>query len=572
MMSSSGERLACAGFEVEQGIIVAGNGTGLNYLLLAAEQWLEAHVEVVNRLNVFPVPDGDTGTNMLLTMRSALAHVDQAPNQAVGTVAAAAAHGALMGARGNSGVILSQFFQGIAQRLAGQVSLTAKDWAGACQVGVDWAYQSVASPVEGTILTVARAAAEAAARYVEKNDLDLGRLLREMVTAAKIAQANTPHLLPVLKEVGVTDAGGQGLVYILEGGLRFLSDEPVALDLVVNDQTGGPPTLAMAEENLGYDVQFLIQRQGLQAEEIRTHIDRMGWSTVVVGEGDLVRVHLHTHDPGEPLSYGASRGLISDVVIENLTEQARGFVNDQSILNPAQVPTAAGSRSIATVSNQPATNVGLVAVVPGNGLAQIFKSLGVSQIVLGGQRTNPSPQELFDAVGQVSAGNVLILPNNQNVIPAAGQVQKLSDKIVKVVLTETVPQGIAALLAFNNQADVETNHRSMSEAARNVQTIEVTRAGRDSSVNGFEIKIGDVIGLLDNELVSVKPDYDETVLDIAAKIDIETYDIFTIYFGRECSSAQAEALAKKVSRLYPELEIELYRGGQPHYQYIISLE
>jgi dihydroxyacetone kinase-like predicted kinase len=216
--------------------------------------------------------------------------------------------------------------------------------------------------------------------------------------------------------------------------------------------------------------------------------------------------------------------------------------------------------------------VGLVAVVPGDGLARIFRSLGTSQIVLGGQRPNPSPQDLLDAVRQAPAEAVLILPNNRNIMLAAGQVQKLSDKTVKVLSTETVPQGIAALLTFNDQADVDTNHRAMTEAARQVRTIEVARAGRDTSINGFEIKRGEVVGWLDNEVVSVQPDYDGAVLDIAVKIDIEMYDIFTLYFGRECSSAQAEVLAEKVSRLYPELEIELHRGGQPHYHYIISLE
>ncbi len=554
------QNLTEQGFYVEENVLVAASGIGLENLLRAGQQWLETHVSLVNNLNVFPVPDGDTGTNMLLTLRAAAEQMDRTAGRDVSTIAQAAAHGALMGARGNSGVILSQFLQGMALGLADKTFFTAVDLTQAVELGVVRAYQSVIEPVEGTILTVARAAAEAAGRCAGDSD-DLVVILSEMVAAAKAALSSTPELLPILKEAGVVDAGGQGLVYILEGGLRWLQDAPLDDDLAGQIVPGLQSTLGVDEQAYGYDVQFLIQGDRLDVEQIRAEVNRMGQSVLVVGDEQLVKVHVHTPDPGAPISYATRLGVISQVVVEDLTGQAREFVRERAVTN-------ADKKSV----SGPKTDIGLVTVSPGQGLTEIFRSLGVSRVLMGGQVHNPSTQDLLEVVNQVEAAHVLILPNNGNVILAAQQVSSLSDKWVRVIPTKTIPQGIAALLAFNYQVDLETNERRMLEAARQVQSLEVTRAVRASRLNGLTIQSGDVIGLLNNELISFGQTYDEVVIDLLRKIELDSYEILTIYFGQDASLNQAETLAEKINTLFPELEVEIHSGGQPHYQYILSLE
>lgn len=553
------------GFEVKDNAIVACNGIGLKHLLEAGQQWLDVHINVVNSLNVFPVPDGDTGTNMALTMRSVLKQLDDAADHEVGTIAGAAAHGALMGARGNSGVILSQFLQGLANGLAGQTTFTAQAFARAALSGVEQAYQSVVEPVEGTILTVARSAAEAAHASAQADE-DLLTLFIDMVEQAKIAQANTPELLPVLKEAGVTDSGGQGLVYILEGGLRFLKQEPINLD--PEGETIPQKRLYVDghndEDDYGYDVQFLIEGDHLDIAEIRAEIDRLGWSTLVVGEDNLVKVHVHTTDPGQPISCGVKYGIISDVVVENMGEQAKAFRDSSPEDSSAFLvgPDKAGE----------VTDIATVAVVPGTGFARIFQSLGISCVLSGGQSMNPSTQELLEAINQVQADKVLILPNNSNIVLAAQQAESLCDKQVKVVPTKSLPQGVAALLSFNYQADLETNARRMLASAQQITTIEVTRAVRETSYNGFKVTSGDIIGLVNDELMSVGASDHQVVLDLLTKIELDLYEILTIYFGREISADQAGMLADRIESQYPDLEVEVHNGGQPHYHYIISLE
>lgn len=566
---ASNSNLSLPGFEVNHQGVLAGSGLGLKRMLQAGGQWLEAHRQVVNSLNVFPVPDGDTGTNMVLTMRSALAEAETVSDNRVETAAAAIAHGALMGARGNSGVILSQFLQGLALSLAGQENFTGEDLARAARQGVETAYQSVVNPVEGTILTVAREAAEAAQQSADANR-DLTVLLADMVAAAKAAEANTPELLPILKEAGVTDSGGQGLVYILEGSLRFLEGKPVEADSASSVTLLLPSTLTTEETPYGYDVQFLIQGERLNVEEIRAQVDRLGWSTLVVGNERTVKVHVHTQDPGIPLSYGASQGILLDVVVENMEVQAKKFAQERG--GGIHVPPLSLPSQLTDRLRDSMTTIGTVCVAPSQGLAHILQSLGANQIVLGGQTMNPSPQELLDAVAKIHGPDVLILPNNGNVVMAAQQAQKLADKNVRVVPTKTIPQGIAALLSLNYQVDLEANAERMLSAAQQVQTVEITRAVRDTSLSGFHIKSGDVMGLLNDELVSVGRDDDEVTLDVLAKVEAGTHEIITIYFGQECSPAKAGTLAEKIRALYPELEVEVHDGGQPYYHYIISLE
>lgn len=537
--------------------IVAGcGGQSLKRALQAARQWLEKHAAAVNALNVFPVPDGDTGTNMLLTMNAALVEIERSPDSSVSVIAQAVAHGALMGARGNSGVILSQILRGFARSLDGKEEFSARDFAEAAQEACDTAYQGVVKPVEGTILTVAREAAKAAQEAAERTD-DIVAVLAHVVEAAKATNALTPELLPVLKEAGVVDAGGQGLVYILEGGLRHLRGESVDIDTDMDAVVDLKSTLGAGEEGYGYDVQFLIKGASLKVDEIRRTIGAMGESTLVVGDSQFVKVHVHVRDPSIPIGYGVSQGVISDVIVENMEEQYQEFVM---------------GRARSTVATEEVTDTAVACVAPGEGLKRVFESLGASVIIWGGQTMNPSTQEIYTAIESVDAEKVLVLPNNSNVILAARQASELSSKHVIVVPTKTIPQGISALLAFNYQADIDTNAERMVQAASEIQTVEVTRAVRSTQINGVHVTEGDVIGLLNDQLVAAGGDYTDVVLDVLSQASIEDYEIATIYFGQDATQEEADALAEQIIEAYPNLEVEVHEGGQAHYRHILSLE
>jgi uncharacterized protein len=484
----------------------------------------------------------------------------------------------LMGARGNSGVILSQLLEGLASGLAGQDTFTTADLARAARIGVDKAYRSVLTPVEGTILTVARRVAEAAQANAAAN-LDLEVLLGQMVEAGRVAQAQTPDLLPVLKEAGVTDAGGQGLLYILEGAYRLLNGQPTEVDPAGQVAPGLRSSLGAEEESYGYDVQFLIQGEKLDVETIRARIGSMGWSTMAVGDEHRVKVHVHAADPGQPISYGAGLGVLSNVIVENMEVQARQFIRSHMLPAAGKVGGAL-------------TDTAIICVAPGRGLAEIFRSLGASEVLPGGQTINPSIQDLLEAVNRLEADNVLILPNNSNVILAAQQAQNLASKNVRVVATKTIPQGIAALLSFNYQADLESNVRLLSEASQKVDTVEITRSVRDTYFGDFSIAAGDIIGLLNETLVSVGQDYDQVVLDVLSRLAqngagptlrpdhslpdftrlAEKYELITIYFGQDRIQEQARRLADKINDVCPDMLVEIHEGGQFFYPYIISLE
>lgn len=541
------------------------DGQSLKRVLQAAGQWLEKHASVVNALNVFPVPDGDTGTNMLLTMNAALAEIQRSPEDSVSAIAHAVAHGALMGARGNSGVILSQILRGFARVLDGKPTFSVQEFAQAAQEACDTAYQGVVKPVEGTILTVAREAARAAQEAANRTD-NMVEVLAEVVETAKATNALTPELLPVLKQAGVVDAGGQGLVYILEGALRCLQGESVEVDAEMDAVVDLKSTLGAGEEGYGYDVQFLIRGESLNVDEIRKTIGAMGESTLVVGDPHIVKVHVHVHDPGVPISYGVRQGVISDVIVENMEEQYQEFVMGRA----TPVSPAGAGRS--TVATEEVTDIATVCVVPGDGLKRVYESLGASAIVHGGQTMNPSTQEILNAIDTVEAEKVLVLPNNSNVILAARQACNLSHKRAIVVPTKTIPQGISALLAFNYQADLETNAERMGRAASEIQTIEVTRAVRSTQVNGVDVTRGDVIGMLDDQLVAAGGDYTAVVLDALRQASAGECEVVTIYFGQDATEVEAYALADQIVETYPSLETEVHEGGQAHYRYILSLE
>jgi DAK2 domain fusion protein YloV len=537
------------------------SGQDLRDMFSAATSWLEKSVPDINALNVFPVPDGDCGTNMLLTMRSTLEEAYRAPDNNAGAVAQAMARGALMGARGNSGVILSQIFRGLAQGLEGRDSFSGKDFAQAFAKGSTVAYKALTRPVEGTILTVARDASTAAREASSKGD-DLVPIMEATVEAARESVAKTPTLLPILKQAGVVDAGGQGLFVLFEGALLHLRGDtevmevrrprvvPSAIPLV----SKFPQLMTEKEEPFGYCTEFVLQgNKKLNPDKIKKSLANEGQCLIVVGDENLVHIHIHTFDPGKVLRHATSLGTLHEIKIQNMDDQHKEYTE----MVKAQAPPP----EIATV-----------AVVAGDGLGQVFRSLGVSAIVPGGQTMNPSTREMLQAVEAVPQDKVIILTNNKNVVPAAKQVRGLTSKKVRVVATETVPQGVAALLAFNYDADLKTNTAAMEDSLSAVRTIEVTRAVRPAKIGNIKIVRRQAIGFMDGELKAVGDKPALVLLDVIKRSGTEKSEIVTVYYGKATRRSEAEEVVERIREKYPDLEVELVYGGQPHYNYIASVE
>jgi hypothetical protein len=542
------------------------DGQGLKRLVEASLAWLRYHQPAINALNVFPVPDGDTGTNMLLTMQSAWAEIQNSPEENAGKMASMIAHGALMGARGNSGVILSQLWRGLAHALEGKPTFSAADLPIATRAASETAYKGVIKPVEGTILTVSRAIADGAAEAQHDTE-DLTVILDRMVSYAKTAVANTPNQLEILKQAGVVDSGGQGLTVIIEGMLRFMRGESVrvdqALEAVVDLKVPENAEVDAGDvaQGYSYDVQCLITGKNMNVEEARKHISEMGLSTLVVGDTETIKVHVHVPRPSIVLAYAETIGRLHDVVVEDMAAQYQQFLLGRSS-HPVQAPTY----------NLKPGEIATLAVVPGMGLTRVFQSLGVTAIVPGGQTMNPSTQDFVQLLEALPTDRALILPNNGNVILAARQAVELSNKQVKVIPTKTIPQGIAALLAFNDQRDLEANASSMEAAAKRVQTGEITTATRSVEFNGIKVKEGQTIGLLNDELTCAGASIEEVAWQLLEQMEIEDLEIVTLYFGHDIQLAAAEKFGDAVRAKYPHLEVEVVEGGQPHYSYIISAE
>ena len=563
------------------------DGQDLKKALLVAAAWLEEHREAINALNVFPVPDGDTGSNMSATMQAAIRQIADSEETSAGVIASKLAHGALLGARGNSGVILSQTLRGLAQGLDKKDTFSAPDLAAALQEASRLAYRAVIKPVEGTILTVVRQSAEAAQRSAERGD-DLVGMLQEIVTAARQSVANTPELLPTLKQAGVVDSGGQGFCTILEGVWRYVRGEAGILDTMVaagsNNATAVvSPAAAIAqstapgtqpkkgrvtiEEEFGYEVVFLLRGERLDVEGIRqTIIDMGGVSTVVAGDEKMLKVHTHTQTPGKILDYGVSLGSLLDINIENLQEQSLTYAA------ASEAEHSAGSTEEVTQSPALHAEIATVAVVAGAGFEKVFRGLGVSAIIPGGQTMNPSTEEILAAVDTVDADKVIILPNNGNVILSAQQVPHLTSKEIYIVPADTMPQGIAALLGFNFDADFPTNCAAMTEAAKNIQTAEITTAVRSVFIGGVRVREGDFIGLINGNLTVAGQNMESVIQDTLQRMGMDRYEIVTLYYGEDVTLQQAEETAKRIKRWHSHLEIEVIDGGQPYYAYIFSAE
>ncbi len=553
------------------------DGEDLKGMVHAALLWLRQHQEAINTLNVFPVPDGDTGTNMTLTMDSAWKEIADEQENHVGRMASKLAHGALMGARGNSGVILSQIWRGFARGLDEKMQMNVDDLARAMRAAADTAYKGVVKPVEGTILTVVREVAEEVEEATDETD-DVSEVFERMLQRAKAAEARTPALLPVLREAGVVDSGGQGLVVILEGMWRHLNGLPLSesdrLERVVDLETApahphGPGELHF-DSDYPYDVQFVIVGQQMDIEEIRANIEAMGDCPLTVGDSETIKVHVHVPDPGVPISYGAKCGSLRDVVVEDMQAQYQEFISgrdEHPVMGPgAELQSRAGSQQVAA-------NIGVVAVAAGEGLSEVFRSLGASVIVEGGQTMNPSTAEILDAIDKVAADKVLILPNNKNILMAAEQAAEVSEeKDVAVVPTRSIPQGVSALLALDQQATLDGNVSAMLDMAKQILTCEVTRAIRDVEINNVEVSSGDIIGLMDDELVVGATSLREALLWLLAEADLEMRELVTLYYGESVNEEEAIEISEDLAEAYPDLEFEIVSGGQPHYPFIMSIE
>ena len=539
------------------------DGDDLRAMFSTATRLLERNVEGINALNVFPVPDGDTGTNMFLTLRSVVEGAGTVQGASAGDVAAAMARGALMGARGNSGVILSQFFKGVAVALDGASDFGAEELVTAYQEAREHAYKAVGDPVEGTMLTVITSVAEAA-----RGALALGCGVEEVCEAASAAArdsvARTPTMLSVLREAGVVDAGGQGLAVMLEGvrrsvkgevsdELEIAAPEPVGVEGAMG--TVSADFLVATELELyGYCTQFLVQGEQLDVEALRGKMNELADSTVVVGDETMVKVHVHTDDPGPLLSVAVSRGTVSQVNIQNMDEQHVEF-------SQARRQDASDAAAVA-----------VVAVASGVGLEVLFTSLGASGIVAGGDTMNPSVQELMAAVAGAPSDNVILLPNNRNIVPAALQAAENADKTVKVVPTKSIPQGVSAILCFNPERDLASNLSDMEEAGASIVTAEVTEAVRSATLNGVSVDPGQLIGLLEHELVAAGNDLADLIVSVLKKAEVSQGDLVTLYWGDQVTVDHADTVGGQVTAAFPGAEVELVDGGQPYYHCIMSIE
>ncbi len=536
------------------------SGQDLREIFVAATGWLEKSSTEIDALNVFPVPDGDTGTNMLLTMRSTVEEAYRAPDRSAAAVSQAMSKGALMGARGNSGVILSQILRGLAQSFAGKESFTAEDMVKGLQQSAAMAYKGLSNPVEGTMLTVIKDVAAAVQAQASGDGDDLISVMETAVNAAGESVANTPKLLQVLREAGVVDAGGQGLYVILDGVLRYLRGEMEQMrfrkpQIIVSEvhATKLPQMIAAEEVPYGYCTNLLVKGEGLDPDKLRKKLERKGQSLVVAGDESAARVHIHTPEPGEILQLVGKLGTIHEIAIRNMDEQHQDFLEMQK-------------------DRTPAVDMGIIAVVSGDGLTDVFNSLGVSATVSGGQTMNPSTKDLLQAVDSVSSDKVIILPNNKNIVATANQVQSLTEKKIEVVPAETIPQGVAALLAFDYEANLTTNVQIMKKAMSAVKSIEITRAVRSTKLGELKIKKKQPIGFLDGELIAVGNSTIDVLNQALAKLDLDKVEVITIYYGADTKPAEAEEVSSRIREQYPRLQIEVVRGGQPHYNYIVSVE
>ncbi len=529
-------------------------------MLIGAATNLENNKAMVDALNVFPVPDGDTGTNMNLTVQSAVKEISEVKEFDIEKIANAAAKGSLMGARGNSGVILSQLFRGFAKKLEGTVQIDSVILAEAFKSASDTAYKAVMKPVEGTILTVSRESAHKAMEICHDIE-DLELFFEEVIKEAKISLDNTPNLLPVLKQADVVDAGGKGLLCLLEGAYAVLKGIEIVKENTSDDikETLAEVSMFGSEDEIefAYCTEFMIKGSTKNYEQFLPFIVNRGDSIVCVGADDIIKVHIHTNDPGKILSKAVTFGELINVKIDNMKEQFRN-INSETNRN--------------NVANEKEKEFGAVAIGFGKGIQNVFYDLNVDHFIAGGQTMNPSTEDILEAVNKINARNIFVLPNNSNIILAAQQAKELSDKNLIVIPTKTIPQGISAMIAFNDENNAEDNEKNMLEAIGVVKTGQITYAVRDTSMNNLDIKKDDIIALLDGEIVNHGSYIESQTIELVEKMVTEDNFIVTIFYGEKIQENTAMALKAKLEKIVENCDVEVVFGGQPLYYYIISVE
>ena len=548
------------------------NGVRLGRMIIAGANELASNKQLVDAMNVFPVPDGDTGTNMSLTVMAAAREAEKNGSLQVADIAKAASGGALRGARGNSGVITSQIFRGFAKALEGMEEAGVQELAAAAEQAVKTAYKAVMKPKEGTILTVARGCAEAAVRLAEETD-EIEVFLKGIIEDGHKVLAQTPEMLPVLKQAGVVDAGGRGLLYILEGALKQLGgDLPVTLQ--DGQSTAAAPetnfaSLASVENEsitFGYCTEFFINvdhPDEAVTTGLKAYLGTIGDSIVCVADDDIIKIHVHTDHPGLAIEKALTIGSLSGLKIDNMREQHTNKINFSAEAPKAEAPKA----------EQPKKDVGFVSISAGEGLTKIFKNLGVDEVIEGGQTMNPSTEDILNAVDKINAEHIFILPNNKNIILAANQAAELmTDKELLVIPTKTIPQGITAVINFVPELSVEENEETMLREIKNVKTGQVTYAVRDTVIDDKEIKKDDFMGIGDQGIVAVGTDMVKVTRDMIAELVDEDSELISVYYGCDVAEDAAEALRADLEDAYPACDIELQYGGQPIYYYTVSVE
>ena len=542
------------------------NGEHLYYMMSNAANKLELQSEYVNSLNVFPVPDGDTGTNMSMTFRAAVKEIEGMNSKNIGEVSKKLAKGALMGARGNSGVILSQILRGISKGLEGKEEADASEFANALLEGSKSAYKAVMRPTEGTILTIVRTAGEVAVALKED---DITELMREVCRESKIMLDKTPEMLPALKKAKVVDSGGMGLLIILQGiqealenNLKVTTGTPQA---VKSSVAKAQRSESMSEEDIkfGYCTEFIILGDATHAEDFKSKVIDKGDSLVVVGYEDVIKVHIHTNNPGKVLEEAVKFGELSKIKIDNMREEHR------EMLEGMYEEEAETEESVAAEEFK---RYAFISVAMGEGMKNIFKDLGVDYVIEGGQTMNPSTQDMLEAIEKLNAEHIFILPNNKNIIMAANQAAEISDKDIRVIPTKTIPQGITCITMFNPEADVEENVEELKEAMEMVKTTSVTYAVRDTEIDGKEIKEGNILGLVEGKIKEVGEDPYKVAEDLIDSLVDEDSELITIFYGKDCEEEKVDALIEKLEEKYDDLDVQCYNGEQPLYYFIMSVE
>lgn len=539
------------------------NGIVFKQMVINGANNLANRSKYVDQLNVFPVPDGDTGTNMSMTMTAGAKELVSLEEASIGKVAKVLSRGLLMGARGNSGVILSQLFRGFATGLEGKDEADIEDIAKALESGVKTAYKAVMKPIEGTILTVARESAEAAGAKYETVEtiVDLYDLV---VNEMQISLNRTPELLPVLKEVGVVDSGGQGLLYIFEGFLKALKGETIVLEAQTEATGESAQTVLSSDEvEFGYCTEFIIrldeERTPFKEDVFRGRLEKLGNSIVVVQDEDIVKVHVHTLTPGDALNLAQKHGEFVKLKIENMTEQHNEIIGQNA---PQSEP-----------AKREQAEYGIISVVAGEGIKHLFEEQGCHYVIEGGQTMNPSTEDFLKAIDELNAKNIIILPNNSNIIMAANQAAQVTEDVnVVVVPSKTIPQGYTALMMFNEHASVEDNTEEMNQAITEVKSGQVTYAVRDTQMNGVDIKENDFIGILDKDIIVSVPERFESACALVDKMIDEDSEIVTILYGEGVDEDEADELAEYIENKYDDVEVTIFDGQQPVYSYIISVE